>query len=167
MRLKTERMIICKFDESMIESVHLNSLDEDNRRYVPDEVFETIEEAEDTVKFLMSRYDHEKGPFVYPILLQSGENIGYVQAIEIDEGWEIGYHIAKAYTSSGYSTEALKAFLPFISAKLKVYTFYGICLEENIASQRVLEKCGFELIFKGLSSYQNNEKMILKYRYSI
>ena len=43
--IETERLIITEFDESMIESVHENSLDEDNRRFVPDEVFETVEDG--------------------------------------------------------------------------------------------------------------------------
>ena len=37
-QIMTERLIIAEFDERMAESVHLNSLDEDNRKYVPDEV---------------------------------------------------------------------------------------------------------------------------------
>jgi len=43
--IETERLIITVFDESMIESVHKNSLDEDIRWFVPDEVFETMEDA--------------------------------------------------------------------------------------------------------------------------
>ena len=31
MQIQTERLLISEFDENMIESVHLNSLDEDNR----------------------------------------------------------------------------------------------------------------------------------------
>ena len=45
MRLETPRLIITKFDSSMAGVVHYNSLDDDNRRFVPDEVFETVEEA--------------------------------------------------------------------------------------------------------------------------
>jgi hypothetical protein len=45
LRIETERLIITEFNESMIQCVHLNSLDEDNRRFVPDEVFETVENA--------------------------------------------------------------------------------------------------------------------------
>jgi hypothetical protein len=33
MMIKTDRLLITEFVESMIESVHLNSLDEDNRRF--------------------------------------------------------------------------------------------------------------------------------------
>ena len=37
MRIETERLVITNFDLSMAESVHINSLDGDNRRFVPDE----------------------------------------------------------------------------------------------------------------------------------
>ena len=43
--IETERLIITKFTMDMARDVHINSLDEDNRRFVPDEVFETAEEA--------------------------------------------------------------------------------------------------------------------------
>ena len=49
MRIETERLIITEFDMSMAQSVHLNSLDDDNRRFVPDEVFETVEAAAETI----------------------------------------------------------------------------------------------------------------------
>ena len=114
MRIETERLIITDFTMDMAEDVHLNSLDEDNRRFVPDEVFETVEEARETVAFLMGRYGGAEGPFVHPILLKTGENIGYVQLVNIGDGWELGYHIAKAYTGKGYATEAARAFLPAI-----------------------------------------------------
>ena len=39
--LKTERLTITEFTPDMAQAVHENSLDEDNRRFVPDEVFET------------------------------------------------------------------------------------------------------------------------------
>ncbi len=167
LRIESKRLIICEFDNTMIESVHLNSLDEDNRKYVPDEVFETIEEAKDTVEFLMKSYENVNGPFVHPILLHSGENIGYIQAIQIDEGWEIGYHIAKSYTGNGYSVEAVNAFLPVLFKKLDINKIYGICLVENVASQKVLEKSGFELEIKGEETYQNESKLVYRYKYSI
>ena len=94
MYLETERLIITDFTEDMAEAVHLNSLDEDNRRFVPDEVFETVDDARETIEFLMSCYGTQEGPFVHPVLLKTGENIGYVQLVLIDLGWEIGYHIA-------------------------------------------------------------------------
>ena len=162
MRIETERLWICEFTPDMAQAVHLNSLDEDNRRFVPDEVFETVEEARETVDFLIGRYGGMEGPFVYPILLKSGENIGYVQLVPVEEGWEIGYHVAKAYTGRGYASEAVRAFLPVMASEHGLSEIYGICLEENIASAHVMEKCGFLPVFQGRGMYQGAERDIIK-----
>ena len=111
MKIETQRLTITEFTMDMAEAVHLNSLDEDNRRFVPDEVFETVEEAAETVEFLMGVYSSGDGPLVYPVLLKDGTYIGYVQAVPLDGGiWELGYHIGASYTRKGYATEAVRAF---------------------------------------------------------
>ena len=163
MRIETSRLIITEFDLSMAESVHKNSLDEDNRRFVPDEVFETVEEAAETIEFLMGCYESGEGPLVYPVLLNDDTNIGYVQLVPIDEGFEVGYHIAKAYTGNGYATEALTAFLSYMKVKMQLDKIYGICVSENIASKRVLEKSGFTKMYEGPGKYQGQERAIAKY----
>lgn len=90
MNIETQRLVITEFELSMAQSVHQNSLDEDNRRFVPDEVFETVEKAKEIIEFLMSVYETEDGPLVYPILLKDGTNIGYVQLVPIEDGYEVG-----------------------------------------------------------------------------
>ena len=166
--IKTERLYITKFTPDMVESVYLNSLDEDNRKFNPDEVFETIEDAQDTVEFLMSVYENGDGPLVYPVLLTDGTYIGYVQCAPMEEGkWEVGYHVAKAYAGKGYATEAVKTFLPEIMKKLNIKEILGICVVENIASIKVLEKTGFTKTFEGRGIYQDEERKICKYIYKL
>ena len=162
--IETNRLIITKFTRDMAQAVHQNSLDEDTRRFLPDEVFETVEDAAETIDFLMSQYEGADGPFVYPIITNDGgKNIGYVQLCQIDDGsWEIGYHIAKQFTGHGYATEAVKAFLPAMAQKLNIKEVYGICLAENTASVRVLEKCGFVQVYQGAGNYQGKEAQIIK-----
>lgn len=162
MLIETDRLIIKKFDIDMAQVVHENSLDEDNRRFVPDEVFETVEEARETIEFLMGQYESEEGPLVYPIITKAGDNIGYVQLVLIDDGWEIGYHIAKKYTGNGYASEAAVAFLNYMSEEKSIDEIYGICLKDNVASARVMDKCGFENIFDGIGMYQGEERHIVK-----
>ena len=164
MILETERLIIRKFDLDMAEDVHLNSLDEDNRRFVPDEVFETVEDAKETLEYLISVYDANDKPQVYPVFTkQSNKNIGYVQFVPLDDKtWEVGYHIAKQYTNKGYCTEALKTFLPYMANKYGVNEVYGICLKENVASVAVMRKCGFETLYTGIGNYQGEDKEIIK-----
>ena len=167
LRVQTGRLLITHFDESMITSVHLNSLDEDNREFVPDEVFETVEKAQDAVRFLMQCYSKNNGPFVYPVLLlASNENIGYVQAIPMKKGgWEIGYHIAKTHTGKGYATEAVRAFVPIIMKLLRISEIWGISRADNIASCRVLEKLGFEFHERVIENYHGKKHEVNKYMY--
>ena len=164
MKLETKRLLISEFTPDMAYDVHINSLDEDNRRFVPDEVFETEKDALETIEFLMSRYGSEEGPFVYPLITKDGlKNIGYVQLVKISDGFEIGYHIAKAYTGSGYACEAVKAFLVYMAEQLRLEKIWGICLADNIASVRVMEKCGFKPVFSGKGAYQGEKREIRKF----
>lgn len=166
MKIETERLCITEFTMDMAEAVHLNSLDADNRRFVPDEVFETVEEAAETVEFLMGCYKTGEGPLVYPVLRKDGTNIGYVQAVPLEQqAWEIGYHIGGAHTRQGYATEAVKAFLPVILNQLGISEIKGVCLADNLASVMVLERCGFQKEFEGAGLYQGEERNICRFRY--
>lgn len=168
MKIETERLIITEFTMDMAEAVHLNSLDEDNRRFVPDEVFETVEEAAETVAFLMGCYTSGEGPLVYPVVRKDGTYVGYVQAVPFDDGtWEIGYHIGGSYTKQGYATEAVKAFLPVILPKLGITEIAGICLADNKASVKVMERCGFTKEFEGVGLYQGEDRRICKYKFCL
>jgi len=167
MKIETERLLITEFDENMARDVHLNSLDEDTRKFIPDEVFETEEDARNAIQFLIQCYDGENGPFIYPIItLDKNENVGYVQAIPQEDGnWEIGYKIAKKYTGKGYATEALKAFIPVILNKLGISEIWGVSHVDNIASCKVLEKLDFELQEKTIADYHGQQHEVCKYLY--
>lgn len=168
MKIETERLIITEFTMDMAEAVHLNSLDEDNRRFVPDEVFETVEEAADTVGFLMGVYENGDGPLVYPVLLKDGTYIGYVQAVPFEDStWEVGYHVGSSYTKRGYATEAVKAFLPVIMPQLGISRIAGICLADNKGSVKVMKRCGFVKEFEGTGPYQGENREICKFYYTI
>lgn len=164
MQIKTPRLTITTFSPDMAQSVYENSQDEETRRFVPDEVYDSVEETRAAIEFLLSRYDSTDGPFVYPIITNdSGKNIGYIQICKLEDGtWEIGYHIAKNFTGKGYATEAVKAFLPAMAKKFNIKEVYGICHAENTASVRVLEKCGFVQVYQGSGNYQGKEAEIIK-----
>ena len=151
----------------MAESLHVLSLDDDNRRFVPDEVFETIEEAADTLSYLMECYRTGEGPQVYAVTLKDGTLIGYVQAVPLEEGYEIGYHIGKTYTCNGYAVESVKAFLTVIMRQLNIQSMLGICLADNAASIKVMERCGFKKQFEGMASYQGEERNVCRFVFTL
>lgn len=166
MLFKTERLTAEKFNESMLHQLWLNSLDEDMQRFLPDEYFETEDDAREVMEYLIGCYDGGDGPFVYPLFITAtNEQIGYVEACRIDKGWEVGYHIAMPYTKKGYASEALRAFLPWIMDKLGLNEIYGELLSDNVASAAVLEHCGFTLTFDGAGQYQGRERNIKVYVY--
>lgn len=160
---QSERLIITKMTLDMAESIFLNSQDEDNKRFVPDEVFDSVEVAKEVIEGIIESYDSEKGPFIYAVIRkEDNANIGYVQLVKIEEGYEIGYHIAKKYTRNGYASEAVNCYLNYLKDNSDLKIVYGVALYENKASLKVLEKCGFELIFKGIGMYQGEPKEIVK-----
>lgn len=156
--------MITEFTPEMAKVVQENSMDEDNRRFVPDEVWETVEEAEETLDFLISQYGAFEGPLVYPVIVkETQDNVGYVQLCPIEDGqWEVGYHIAAKYTGKGYATEAVRSFLPVIAGEAGITEIYGVCLADNKASIAVLKKCGFTDVFRGVDKYQGADREIVK-----
>ena len=161
--INNNHISIVYLEENMSYDVWQNSLDEDNRKFVPDEVFETLEEAQEVVKALIDSYSHEDGPFIYAVIRNiDSANLGYVQLVKINEGYEIGYHIAKRYTGHGYATEAVNLFLDYLKNNSNLKEIYGVALATNKASRRVLEKTGFRLYFEGMDLYQGKRRKIIK-----
>ena len=58
---------------------------------------------------------------------------------------EMGYWVGGPFWSRGYATEAVRQLLEFAFGKLGVECIFATPLERNVASQKVLEKNGFEL----------------------
>ena len=56
----------------------------------------------------------------------------------------------------------IKTFSPDMAEKLNIKEVYGICIAENTASVRVLEKCRFVQVYQGAGNYQGKEARILK-----
>jgi len=57
---------------------------------------------------------------------------------------EIGYWIGEEYWGKGIATEALKKIIAIALNDLKLKRIYAGTFEDNIASEKLLLKCGFE-----------------------
>ncbi len=144
------------------------SLDADNRAYLPDEVFETAQEAADAIAQLLAFQHNGAGPQVYPVFEADGRFIGHVEISPLDDGgkdWEIGYHIGAEYRGHGYAAAAVRLFMPHIMDKMALSRLWGICHAENKASKRVLEKCGFSMCDQKSVMYFGKPAEIHRYIY--
>ena len=82
--------------------------------------------------------------FVYGICLDN-RLIGFVNDVFIGENEvELGYVIHPSFKNNGYATETLNACLDLIF-KSGFQTVMAGAFEENLASQRVMQKCGMAL----------------------
>jgi len=57
--------------------------------------------------------------------------------------WEIGYIFNPAYHRKGYATEAARAVIGYAFTELGAHRVVAHCSPRNVASWKVLEKCGF------------------------
>lgn len=70
-----------------------------------------------------------------------------IGAIELyvtkDKKWEIGLFIDKNNKNLGFATEATKAFIEFAKRDTDIGSIIFSCRQNNLASIKVAEKCGF------------------------
>jgi RimJ/RimL family protein N-acetyltransferase len=71
-----------------------------------------------------------------------GRVAGHVLSYEEDGKVEVSYWIGKPYWGQGIATRALVAFLEHVNRTRPIYARVA---EDNLASMRVLEKCGFRI----------------------
>jgi RimJ/RimL family protein N-acetyltransferase len=74
-------------------------------------------------------------------ILYHGQVAGNVVSFIMDGQREVGYWVGRDFWGRGLATKALKIFLEIEEKR----PLYGVVAVHNIASQRVLEKCGFEI----------------------
>lgn len=83
--------------------------------------------------------------------------VDLIQGSEFGTG--IGYSVRKDFRNQGIMSEAVEGFIKYCFGILKLDFVYGSCGLDNIASYRVLEKCGFTWYKR---DDENNHFVILK-----
>ncbi len=75
-------------------------------------------------------------------ILFDGAVAGNIGSFEQDGQRQVGYWLGREYWARGVASKALAAFL----AQLATRPLYAHVVKHNVASQRVLQKCGFALL---------------------
>ena len=79
---------------------------------------------------------------IHKTILFNDQIAGNIVCWEQDGEREVGYWIGKEYWGKGIATKALREFLK----QVKIRPLVAHVVKHNIASRRVLEKCGFTFI---------------------
>ena len=81
-------------------------------------------------------------------LTASGETVGSAGLQQLEGGPEIevGYRFLKEHWGQGYATESARASIAYGFGEVGLERIVAVALESNVASRRVLEKCGLREI---------------------
>ena len=103
---------------------------------------------ENRVKLERQIAHHEQHGFGMCTVELTGETIGAagLQHLEGGPEIEVGYRFLKEHWGRGYATESARASVAYGFDEVGLERIVAVALETNVASRRVLEKCGLEEI---------------------
>jgi ribosomal-protein-alanine N-acetyltransferase len=115
-------------------------------KYIGDRGIKTLKNAEDYIndKLINSYKSNGYGLYVYE-LKESHIPIGICGFIKRDylESEDIGFALLPEYERTGYTYEIALATLNYGENKLSINKVYAITSNDNVASQELLKKLGF------------------------
>ena len=147
---ETEHLKVRKFEIEDAQCLYENHLEEEVKKWIPNESYADIEETKGAINFYVDCVNNNHLPYVLAVeLKETGELIGDTGINEVEGGSnevEIGYGICKKHSGKGYATELVKAMTEFSVETFEINVLYGRVMNGNNASIRVLEKNGYEFV---------------------
>ena len=138
---ETERLILRPLTKEDAQDVFEWCSDPIVNKYLPYTLYENVNQVEEWIESIKD----EENTFAF-VLKDSGKVIGS-GSISMDterNAYELGYNINRNYWNKGYTTEASKGLIKWAYDVLDAREFCANYATANVASGKVLEKCGFE-----------------------
>ena len=145
--LETPRLLLREFLISDANHFYTLSLEPDVLTYTGDPPFESVQKSEEFLKdyYQYKRYGYGRWAVV---LKETGEFIGWTGLRHSDLMYQtdLGFRFFKQHWNKGYATEAGEACVQYGFQKLNLERIVGRVMKDNMASIRVLEKCGMTFV---------------------
>lgn len=158
--VETERLILCPFSIEDLEEYFQIVDDPDIRKYVSSASKDSIDELKELIKCYSE--GNFRDDFYFEIREKNTNKIvDSIIAVRPDSTTlNVSYLIGSKYRGNGYMTEALLGFIRYIYNDVsKIYHSLNLWIKnENIVSQRVVQKCGGQV----LKSHPNGKVWIIK-----
>ena len=119
-------------------------------------IYNPAQQSKADIEKQLEKLEPEKAWFL--ILKKDGSKIGFLSMRAVPFGWQIGYGLVPNERGKGYCTEAVQLAVDYLFMSKDMVRVQAGTLTENIASQKVLEKAGFQKegrIRKGLFVWGN------------
>ena len=143
--LRTERLLLRRYRPEDAPALYRKfGSDTAMYRYSGWNPYATPEAARENVDRHIAAYDDVR--FYGWAIEAEGALRGTIGAYDYeDDRIEVGFSIERDCWGKGYSTESLKAVLNYLTEEEGIRSVIAWCADENIGSQRVLEKAGMRL----------------------
>lgn len=138
--ISTQRLILRPLVQEDADDVFEWVSDPIVNRYMPYSLYHDVNEA----KAWISSLEEEENNFAF-CLKSTGKVIGS-GSITFDESrnaYELGYNLNRTYWGKGFATEASKAMIQWAYTNLEARDFCSNHATANVASGKVIKKCGF------------------------
>jgi len=145
--LETQRLKLIELNENHAAQLFEVFSDEEAMKYWDDLPQKNVEETKELIAFLRKRIKEGTGICWGMMLKEAPQDvIGLVtyNAYKKDRNGYIGYIIARKHWGKGLMTEALKISVEYGFTDLGVHRIEAHVEPGNIASEKVLEKIGFQ-----------------------
>jgi ribosomal-protein-alanine N-acetyltransferase len=144
--LRTERLLLRRPTLADLPAWHAIYVDAEEVWYGAPR--SSLDENRDKLVRQIAHHEEHGFGFCAVELLDAGDMIGAAGLQRLDGGpeVEVGYRFLKTHWGRGYATESALASLAYGFDDLGLDRIVAVALESNLASRRVLEKCGLSEI---------------------
>ena len=151
MIFETERLIVRKLVTSDLDAFHKMQSNPKVMQYTTG-IVKDLEGHRTELQELISKYDFIDNDFwIYAVeRKKDAVFIGTVALVKYEGNDEIGYRFLEKFWGNGYGTEACKGLISYCR-KNNFRKLIAYAVDTNIASQKILEKLGFEFVKKQLA----------------
>ncbi len=145
--IQTQRLYLRESTPDDAAFAYLLNKDPEVVQYTGDPPFESVEEARQFLSNYTAYQDYGMGRW-YIFLKENDEFIGWcgLKYHPDTEAVDLGYRLVKKHWNKGYATEASLACIDYGFNTLNLKEIIAQADKRNIASIRVMEKIGMQLI---------------------
>ncbi len=144
--IETKRLVLRRFLVDDAEAMFNNwASDEEVTKYLTWPTHKDIDNTKKTIAYWVEQYKKDNFYNWCIALKETGEIIGSIGSTVVQEEMEcipLGYCMSKRYWNNGIMTEALDAVIKFFFGEVKANRIEACHHLENIASGKVMQKCG-------------------------
>ena len=146
--LWTDHLVLRKYRPDDAEQLYeYFGADPEMYRYSGWNPYATPEMARDTVQRFIESYGDEHAYSWVMDANGDGVVAGTIGAYDYDgDRIEAGFSVARGWQGRGFATEALRRVLEYLTENEGIACVTAWCASENIASKRVLERSGMQLV---------------------